>query len=105
MHVSAEHQVSEPVVNQDESSGKLPPCVHCQESDNGSLLSPRVVLDLMVISNKTNTNFQSFGNCSRNTELMEKHITYLSICYIFCFHFFFSLLFLLAYLFGTDLVK
>jgi len=47
MHVSAAHQGSEPVVNQEESNGKLPPCVHCQESDNGSLSSPRVVLDLM----------------------------------------------------------
>jgi len=51
MHVSAAHQGSEPVVNQEESNGKLPPCVHCQESDNGSLSSPRVVLDLMVPSN------------------------------------------------------
>jgi len=39
-----------PVVNQEESNGKLTPCVHCQESDNGSLSSPRVVLDLMVLS-------------------------------------------------------
>jgi len=37
MRVSAAHQGSEPVVNQEESNGKLPPCVHCQESDNGSL--------------------------------------------------------------------
>jgi len=50
MHVRAVHQGSEPVVNQEESNGKLPPCVHCQESDNGSLSSPRVVLDLMVLS-------------------------------------------------------
>jgi len=50
MHVSAAHQGSEPVVNQEESNGKLPPCVHCQESDNGSSSSPRVVLDLMVLS-------------------------------------------------------
>jgi len=50
MHVSAGHQGSEPVVNQEESNGKLPPCVHCQESDNGSLSIPRVVLDLMVLS-------------------------------------------------------
>jgi len=53
MHVgadTAEHQGSEPVVNQEESNGKLPPCVHCQESDDGSLSSPRVVLDLMVLS-------------------------------------------------------
>jgi len=48
MRVSAAHQGSEPVVNQEESNGKLPPCVHCQESDNGS--SPRVVLDLMELS-------------------------------------------------------
>jgi len=54
MHVSAAHQGSEPVVNQEESNGKLPPCVHCQESDNGSLLSPRVVLDLMVLSKLKN---------------------------------------------------
>jgi len=40
MHVSAGHQGSEAVVNQEESNGKLPPCVHCQESDNGSLSSP-----------------------------------------------------------------
>jgi len=50
MHVSAAHQGSEPGVNQEESNGKLPPCVHCQESDNGSLSSPRVVLDLMILS-------------------------------------------------------
>jgi len=52
MHVSAADQGSEPVVNQEESNGKLPPCVHCQESDksNGSLSSPRVVLDLMELS-------------------------------------------------------
>jgi len=50
MHVSAAHQRSEPVVNQEKSNGKLPPCVQCQESDNGSLSSPRVVLDLMVLS-------------------------------------------------------
>jgi len=50
MRVSAAHQGSEPVVNQEESNGKLPPCVHCQESDNGSLSSPRVVVDLMVLS-------------------------------------------------------
>jgi len=50
MHISAAHQGSEPVVNQEESNGKLPPCVHCQESDNGSLSSPRVVLELMVLS-------------------------------------------------------
>jgi len=50
MYVSAAHQGSEPVVNQEESNGKLPPCVHCQESDNGSLSSPRVVLDLMVLT-------------------------------------------------------
>jgi len=50
MHVSAAHQGSEPVVNQVESNGNLPPCVHCQESDSGSLSSPRVVLDLMVLS-------------------------------------------------------
>jgi len=50
MHVSAAQQGSEPVVNQEESNGKLPPCVHCQESNNGSLSSPRVVLDLMVLS-------------------------------------------------------
>jgi len=50
MHVSAGHQGSKPVVNQEESNRKLPPCVHCQESDNGSLSSPRVVLDLMVLS-------------------------------------------------------
>jgi len=50
MHVSAAHQGSEPVVNQEESNGKLPPCVHCQESDNGSLSSPRVVLNLMELS-------------------------------------------------------
>jgi len=49
MHVSTD-QGSEPVVNQEESNGKLPPCVHCQESDNGSLSSPRVALDLMVLS-------------------------------------------------------
>jgi len=36
MQVSAAHQGSEPVVNQEESNGKLPPCVQCQESDNGS---------------------------------------------------------------------
>jgi len=50
MHVSAAHQGSEPVGNQEESNGKLPPYVNCQESDNGSLSSPRVVLDLMVLS-------------------------------------------------------
>jgi len=50
MHVSAAHKGSEPLVNQEESNGKLPPCVHCQESDNGSLSSPRVVLDLMELS-------------------------------------------------------
>jgi len=50
MHVRAAHQGSEPVVNQEESNGKLPPCVHCQESDNGLFSSPRVVLDLMVLS-------------------------------------------------------
>jgi len=50
MHVRAAHQGSEPVVNQEESNGKLPPCVHCQESDIGSLSSPRVVLDPMVLS-------------------------------------------------------
>jgi len=44
------HQGSDPMVNQEESNGKLPPCVHCQESDNGSLSSPKVVLDLMVLS-------------------------------------------------------
>jgi len=49
MHVSAADQGSEPVVNQEESNGKLPPCVHCQGSDNGSLSSPKVVLDLMVV--------------------------------------------------------
>jgi len=38
------------MVNQEESNGKLPPCVHCQESVNGSLSSPRVVFDLMVPS-------------------------------------------------------
>jgi len=54
MHVSAAHQGSEPVVNQEESNGNLPPCVHCQESDNGSLSSPRVVLDLMVLSRYRN---------------------------------------------------
>jgi len=37
MHVSAAYQGSEPVVNQEESNDKLTPCVHCQESDNGSL--------------------------------------------------------------------
>jgi len=51
MRVSAAHQGSEPVVNQEESNGELPPCVHCQERDNGSLTSPRVVLDLMELSN------------------------------------------------------
>jgi len=51
MHVRAALQGSEPVVNQEESNGKLPPCVHCQESDNGSLSSTRVVLDLMVLYN------------------------------------------------------
>jgi len=35
MHVRAAHQGSEPVVNQEESNGKLPPYVHCQESDKG----------------------------------------------------------------------
>jgi len=50
MHVSAVHQGSEPVVNQEKSNDKLPPCVPCQESDTGSLSSPRVVLDLMVLS-------------------------------------------------------
>jgi len=50
MHVSAGHQESEPAVNQEESNGKLPNCVHCQESDNGSLSSLRVVIDLMVLS-------------------------------------------------------
>jgi len=50
MHVRAAHQGIEPVVNYEESNGKLPPCVHCQESDNGTLSSPRVVLDLMVLS-------------------------------------------------------
>jgi len=50
MYVRAAHQGSEPVVNQEESNGKLPPCVHCQESDNRVLSSPRVGLDLMVLS-------------------------------------------------------
>jgi len=35
--------------------------VHCQESDNGSLLSPRVVLDLMVLSIVPTDTFSSFG--------------------------------------------
>jgi len=39
-----------PMVNQEESNGKLPPCEHCQESDIGSLSSRRVVLDLMELS-------------------------------------------------------
>jgi len=50
MRVSAAQQGSKPVVNQEESIGKLPPCVHYQVSDNGSLSSPRVVLDLIVLS-------------------------------------------------------
>jgi len=49
MHVRAAHQGSEPVVNQEESNGKMPPCVHCQKSDNGSLSSPSVFHDLMVL--------------------------------------------------------
>jgi len=61
MHVSAGHQGSEPVINQEESDGKLPPCVHCQENDNGSFSSPGVLLDLMVLSmsslNNNNLNF------------------------------------------------
>jgi len=44
------HQESEPVVNQEESNVKLPSCVHYQESDNGSLSSTRVVLDLKELS-------------------------------------------------------
>jgi len=51
MHVSAAHEGSEPMVKQEESNGKLLSCVHCQESDNSSLSSPRVVLDLMVLFN------------------------------------------------------
>jgi len=53
MHVNAAYRGSAPVVNQEESklsNGKLPSCVHCQESDNGSSSSPKVVLDLMVLS-------------------------------------------------------
>jgi len=59
MHISAAHQGSERMVNQEQSNGKLPPCVHCQESNNGLLSSPRVVLDLMVLSitRKVNENF------------------------------------------------
>jgi len=38
----------------EESNGKLPPCVYCPESDNGSLSSPRVVLDLMKLSTLKN---------------------------------------------------
>jgi len=42
----------------EERNGKLhvPPCVRCQESDNGSLSSPRVVLDLMVLSISSGSN-------------------------------------------------
>jgi len=50
MHVSAAHQGREPIVNQEESNGKQPHCVHCQESYNDSLSSPRVILDLMELS-------------------------------------------------------
>jgi len=61
VHVSAAHPGSEPVVNQEESNGKLTPCVHCQERDNGSLLSPRVVLDLMQLSKiESFINFTTF---------------------------------------------
>jgi len=61
MHASAGHQGSEPVVNREESNGKLPHCVHCQESDNGSLSSSRVVLDLMVLSNLILKQFKFLG--------------------------------------------
>jgi len=50
MHVSAAHQGRESMVNQKERNGKQPHCVHCQESDNDSLSSPRVILDLMELS-------------------------------------------------------
>jgi len=55
MHVRAAHEGSEPVVNQKESYGKLPSCVHCQECDNGLLSAPRVVLGLMVLSISINS--------------------------------------------------
>jgi len=66
MHVRAAHQGSEPVVNQEESNGILPPCVHCQESDNGSLSSPRFVLDLMVLSISSSAKLSTLAKLSNS---------------------------------------